>query len=862
MKRIVSLLMSVLIVVSVCSFTSVVFSAENPVVLYELRPSGSEEIPFGKGRVNDCYYPDAEKSGLYSRPEMYPFGTCELSMDGGFRFSLPGKASTEQYHLDYIGFFSDKTTAETYSVMATEGESVSKLDTEKIEDDFKIVSGVDEENTAVFYNMRVPLGEEIPFGKGRVNDCYFPDAERTGKYNTPEMYPFGSCELTMEGGFVKMKPKAAQWSNIVFDTVPKELYINDYNHRYLTFMVCSNQAFNGQVRLRDPSGKYQKLVDVEFTGKWQRVIIDIGGTEGWFNKDENGEYTVPATVAPYSKEGKNMYGGFRFSLPGTASCSSYHIDFLGFFADKAKAEAFSVMATEGESVWASLMSDVGTAMESVKYYQENKGDNFLYELRPEYGNEIPYGVSRYDPTMCYYPLGRNGKMERPEMYTWGSGEMSIEGDFVKFTPKSGAEMKVSFDTSPASYYLDYSKPYYTVVVKTSKAFEGTIGFKTLDSLYLKYFPVSFTGEWQKIILDFSDVNGWQKRDDNKEYHLFNETPFSKEINRLYSGYVMYLPGLSSTEYILFDYIMMFDSKEKAENFNGLAKVDSSSQSIVEEKRTIMTAKARKSNYFMNGYEDGTFRPNNGMTRAEAATVIARLMDTEKIISEERETSFTDITKSDWFYKYITYLEKYGVNKAVFEGEFKGNQPITRAEFVKLCANAGAFEPAKVQNVTKSFTDVTDETQFKAEILAAAENGIINGYSDGTFCPSKTLTRAEITTILTRILGIAERKDKPQKFSDLDTSHWAYGVIMSVVSSADYSAGEQMISEIDTLAGKKIAEIRGSVSTVVPGEGGTAYFVSTSGNDANDGKTPETAWQPLSKVSTFKYNKGDVVYFKR
>ena len=70
----------------------------------------------------------------------------------------------------------------------------------------------------------------------------------------------------------------------------------------------------------------------------------------------------------------------------------------------------------------------------------------------------------------------------------------------------------------------------------------------------------------------------------------------------------------------------------------------------------MTAKARKSNYFMNGYEDGTFRPNNGMTRAEAATVIARLMDTEKIISEERETSFTDITKSDWFYKYITYLE--------------------------------------------------------------------------------------------------------------------------------------------------------------------------------------------------------------
>ncbi len=500
-------------------------------------------------------------------------------------------------------------------------------------------------------------------------------------------------------------------------------------------------------------------------------------------------------------------------------------------------------------------------MEAVTFYKENKGNAFLYELRPPYGTEIPYGESKYPPTKCYYPLGSKGEMERPEIYTWGTAGMALDGDYVKFTATNPDEVRITFDTSPGSYYMDYSKPYFTLVIKTSRAFEGSLGIKTLDSTYLKYFPVSFTGEWQKVILDFSDPNGWEKRNENKEYHPYNQTPFSKEINKLYGGHYFYLSGTKDTEYYLFDYIMMFDTLENAQNFNGLAPVASSDFSKVEETRTIMSAKTRQSLYFMTGYANNTFKPNQGMTRAEAATVLARLMDSEKVIAEDRDTAFTDIARTDWYYSYVTYLEKYGVT-SIFEGQFLPNQPITRAEFIAMASRAGAFDPAKVAAVTKSFSDVTNETPYGTEILVATETGIVNGYDDGTFGPGKTLTRAEITAILCRILEVESKPEKPQIFADLDRSHWAYGIIMAVVPAENTEAGKSKIAEIDTLTAKRIEEIRNTPTSVVPGEGGTAYYVSTSGNDANDGKSPETAWQTLSKVSTHTYNKGDVVYFKR
>ena len=497
-------------------------------------------------------------------------------------------------------------------------------------------------------------------------------------------------------------------------------------------------------------------------------------------------------------------------------------------------------------------------MSAVTYYRENPQGGFIYELRPENGTEIPFGTMRYETQKGYYPLGKNGAYERPEIYPWGTASMAIEGDFYKFVPTSAKDISLTFDTSPQSYYWSYSQPYFTFAVKTSRAFSGHITFKTLDSRYRKEFPVDFTGEWQKVILDLSDVSGWTEKDVDGNYIPSTQTPFSPEVNALFGGHNITLAGNGKTDYYMFDYMALFESLDKAKAFKGIAEavdVDFSKS-----KPTLKNPVGSK--YFLGGYPDNTFKPNAGMTRAEACTVVARLLASEAEIAKARSTKITDIKKDDWYYGYITYLEELGYIDAIIgkDGDFRPNDAVTRAEFVKLVHDAKGFETKPSKD---SFSDVPAGAPFAEAIYSAAASGAVNGYPDGTFKPENTLTRAEIATVLSRIIGI-EATTGGHKFDDLDSTHWAYGVIMATVKqnepTPDFEKGAAKLSEVDALSAalkKKIIESPAEVSVK-----GTKYYVSQSGNDENDGKSPETAWKTLSKVSSFEFAKGDGVFLRR
>ena len=497
-------------------------------------------------------------------------------------------------------------------------------------------------------------------------------------------------------------------------------------------------------------------------------------------------------------------------------------------------------------------------MEAVKYYRENPQGGFIYELRPENGTEIPFGTMRYETQKGYYPLGKNGEYKRPEIYPWGTATMAIEGDFYKFVPTSSKDISLTFDTTPKSYYWSYSQPYFTFAVKTSRAFNGYITFKTLDSRYRKEFPVNFTGEWQKVILDLSDVSGWTEKSADGSYIPSTQTPFSSNVNSLFGGHNIALSGSNKTDYYMFDYMALFDSREMASAFKGIAEI--SDVDFLVYKPSLKNPVGSK--YFLSGYPDNTFKPNGSMTRAEVCTVVARLLTTESEIAKPRDTKITDIKKDDWYYGYVTYLEELGYIGAIIgkDGSFRPNDAVTRAEFVKIVHDAEAFETKPASN---TFSDVSEGAQFSEAIYSAAASGIVNGYPDGTFLPSKTLSRAEIATILSRIIG-TEAASGGHKFDDLDSTHWAYGVIMATVKqnepTPDFEKGAEKLSEVEELATalkKKIFESPTEVSVT-----GTKYYVSSVGNDENDGKSPETAWRTLAKVSSFEFAKGDGVFLRR
>jgi hypothetical protein len=101
--------------------------------------------------------------------------------------------------------------------------------------------------------------------------------------------------------------------------------------------------------------------------------------------------------------------------------------------------------------------------------------------------------------------------------------------------------------------------------------------------------------------------------------------------------------------------------------------------------------------YIYGYPDGTVRPLGILTREEAASIFCRLMEgCDKWTVVQREKQFTDINPDRWSYKEISQLAKAGVLEGYPDGSFKPEKPITRAEFAaissKLSSKSAVREP--------------------------------------------------------------------------------------------------------------------------------------------------------------------------
>ncbi len=176
--------------------------------------------------------------------------------------------------------------------------------------------------------------------------------------------------------------------------------------------------------------------------------------------------------------------------------------------------------------------------------------------------------------------------------------------------------------------------------------------------------------------------------------------------------------------------------------------------------------------YIFGYEGNTFRPNANMTRAEACTIFARLILGVQNIPEGYTTRFEDVKAGDWFHNAIAYLDETGYFFRNKNTTYKPNEPITRAEFVELANSASSL----VGNNTVVFNDVPADHFYYDSIVAAAASGLVNGYEDGTFRPDNTITRAEVVTVINRLLGLKATEktismdNLENEFVDIGT-HW-------------------------------------------------------------------------------------------
>jgi len=215
---------------------------------------------------------------------------------------------------------------------------------------------------------------------------------------------------------------------------------------------------------------------------------------------------------------------------------------------------------------------------------------------------------------------------------------------------------------------------------------------------------------------------------------------------------------------------------------------------------------------ISGYPDGTFRPDNTITRAEFT----------KILTVCKGFVPDDSQPIHWAIPYI--YEAY--NKGYLAvGEFPNiDQEITRAEIARMVVRAlGDFPyPADMKEYKGNMKDyqlIPDE--MKEYVLKAYTAGIVTGYPDDTFRPNNTATRAEACTMLARLLD-PERRIIPIKKGLLNNIYGDNFKIeddrLYVCLPNDYTQYIDVAQYSNTLSAKEIADIARYVYDSIKGTG--------------------------------------------
>ena len=152
--------------------------------------------------------------------------------------------------------------------------------------------------------------------------------------------------------------------------------------------------------------------------------------------------------------------------------------------------------------------------------------------------------------------------------------------------------------------------------------------------------------------------------------------------------------------------------------------------------------------YIHGYPDGHIHPLDNITRAEAASLLYRLLREDiRLEHQTTENSFKDVPAGAWYASAVSTLARLGVLSGRTPDTFAPNAPITRAEFTTICARLDQSESA----AERVFSDIGGHWA-EQDILRAAALGWTRGYPDGSFRPQNSITRAEAITMINRVLG--------------------------------------------------------------------------------------------------------------
>jgi hypothetical protein len=154
---------------------------------------------------------------------------------------------------------------------------------------------------------------------------------------------------------------------------------------------------------------------------------------------------------------------------------------------------------------------------------------------------------------------------------------------------------------------------------------------------------------------------------------------------------------------------------------------------------------------VNGTSTGIFSPNLRITRGELAKMVVLLFGFEFPTSVSADP-FRDVDSNMWYAPYIDFLKNGGIMSGYSDGTFRPNNAVSRAEALKTLLTASRLD-ITTGIPPSNFPDIRRGIWYAQFVDYAKANSLIDGYPDGTFKPTNSMTRAEFAKIADLMLSI-------------------------------------------------------------------------------------------------------------
>lgn len=206
--------------------------------------------------------------------------------------------------------------------------------------------------------------------------------------------------------------------------------------------------------------------------------------------------------------------------------------------------------------------------------------------------------------------------------------------------------------------------------------------------------------------------------------------------------------------------------------------------VPEAHKNIVAIQDLQDRKIIQGYPDGTFRPEAVVNRAEALKFILVGIGA-KVNLDDKDAAFRDIKADDWHAPYVKYAKELGIVGGNPDGTFAPGRTVTRSEFVKMLLEASNWD-GNVSNIPVTFPDVPKDAWYHKYVTYAGYIGLLERDGNGNMLPGQGVTRGEVAEMI-YILTLIIKKDDAQYLTIQAQKH--------IASTPDYiAAGDLLLAK--------------------------------------------------------------------